>query len=83
MMSKMHFKPSDLKSVMENEPVKCKIRIAVASVAMAAVTSWYQHYFDNLAYRSNQYQMAALGGKPGFEFNDYVDTFGRWSAASW
>lgn len=48
---------------------------------MAAVTSWYQHYFDNLAYRSGQYQMAALGDKE--KFLDFNDPKERWGNKDW
>jgi hypothetical protein len=33
---------------------------------MAATASWYQSFFDNLIYRSNQFQMQALAGERDF-----------------
>jgi hypothetical protein len=40
---------------------------------MGMVASGYQYYYDNLSYRSAQFQGKAMAGEDGFDFLDYED----------
>ena len=79
-MQMISFQPAKMKHAVENEPWRCKLRIGGHAILMAGVSSFFQHYFDNLVYRSGQYQVAALGGK--LQFHDYQD-MEQWGAYAW
>ena len=81
MMNKFSMKPRELKRMCENEHWSHKARIVGFSVFMASIAGYYQYYFDMMAYRSTQYQNAALAGEAGFAFMDYADTY--WTGAGW
>jgi hypothetical protein len=66
MMSRMAFKPRDLKQNVETEPMMQKVRIVGFSVLMATIAGTYETYFANIVYRSNQMQDEALAGKRTF-----------------
>lgn len=50
--SRFVFRPKDLKENVEQEGNVHKAKIICFSVAMGAVASGYQYYYDNLQYRS-------------------------------
>jgi len=56
MMGRFVFKPRDLKASVDSEDMYHKAKIVCFSVAMAAVATTYQAYFNNLVYRSGAYQ---------------------------
>ena len=78
--SKFCFKPSQLKNNCENEGKVHKAKIICFSVAMGLVAGSYQGFFDNLTYRSGQFQAAAMAGS--LTFADYRNfdnpAAGRW-----
>ena len=63
MKNMMVMKPRDVRSLIEEEKWTDKLRICGFAFAMGTVASFYQGYFDNLVYRANQYQGAALAGE--------------------
>ena len=51
---------------------------------MSSISSYYQYFFDMLIWRSNQFQLAALGGEEGYKFLEYRDNvYLQWSAEMW
>ena len=82
MMNRFSFKPRELETACKNEPWSHKARIVGFACLMSGISSYYQYYFDMLIFRSNQFQMAALGGEAGFEFLEYWDKR-QWSAEIW
>jgi len=55
MMKQFYFSPAEVKNNIQNEGMTHKKKIILFSIAMAASSSWYQSYFDNLVYRSQQF----------------------------
>ena len=89
MASSMNFKPMSVKIMFETESNMHKFKIVCFSLAMAASASWFQSYFDNLVYRSEQFQMRALAGDSDahgeMTFANYFekhDSLGVWSEDS-
>ena len=52
MMSRFVFKPRDLHANCDSEGFAHKAKIVCFSLAMASIATTYQHYFNNLVYRS-------------------------------
>ena len=69
--SKFCFRPKDIKANCENEGKVHKAKIICFSVAMGLVAGSYQGFFDNLVYRSGQFQANAMAG--GAAFLNYID----------
>lgn len=89
MASSMNIKPQAVKTMFDNESNVQKFKIVCFSLAMAASSSWFQSYFDNLVYRSEQFQMRALAGDSDWygemKFANYfekLDANGVWSEDS-
>ena len=73
--SKFCFKPSQLKNNCENEGKVHKAKIICFSIAMGLVAGSYQGFFDNLTYRSGQFQAQAMAGlKPFANFKNFDDS---------
>jgi hypothetical protein len=83
MMKRFTFRPSEIKNAVQHEHWSHKARIVGFSVLMSSIAGYYQYYFDMLVYRSNQYQMAALAGEPGFEFQNAAARNNAYNAAMW
>ena len=67
------FKPSDLKTVCDNEPMEHKVKIAAFAATMFAISNTYASYYQNLMYRSGIYQQHALAGESDYQFMEYID----------
>ncbi len=76
----MVMKPRDVRSLIEEEKWTDKLRICGFAVVMGSVASFYQGYFDNLVYRSGQWQGAALAGEVAWLDYSDTDKFDSWSA---
>ena len=81
-MQSFAFKPKELEAACKNEPWSHKARIVGFACVMSSISSYYQYYFDMLIYRSNQFQLAALGGEEGYKFLEYRENV-QWSAEMW
>ena len=64
--SRFVFRPKDLKENVAEEGNVHKAKIICFSVAMGLVAAGYQSYYDNLSYRSAQFQGKAMAGKLAF-----------------
>ena len=80
MLKLVSFLPRKLKYACEHEPVKCKLRIGGFALFMGVISSFQQAYFDNLVYRSGQFQDAAIAGTEAFM--DYMDQR-SWKKEAW
>ena len=60
--SKFCFRPKDLKANCDSEDKVHKAKIICFSIAMGMVAGGYQGFFDNLVYRSGQFQKSAMAG---------------------
>ena len=70
--SRFVFRPKDLKENVEQEGNVHKAKIICFSVAMGLVAAGYQSYYDNLTYRSTQFQGKAYAGQKAFlDYTDY------------
>lgn len=74
-MSRMSFKPKDIKMCVQDEPKEHKYRLCVYATLMIGISTTYQAYFDGVAYRAGVMQNEALAGMR--EFADYVDPLSR------
>ena len=83
-MKNFTIKPRELKIACQTEHWSHKARIVGFSVLMSSIAGYYQYYFDMMAYRSGQYQKAALTGDAEYKFMDYTEnsmlTGRQWSA---
>jgi len=77
MTAMMNIRPQAVKTMFESESKMQKFKIVCFSLAMAGSASWFQSYFDNLVYRSEQFQMRALAGESDaygeMQFADYFE----------
>jgi len=67
----LSFKPKDLRCLCDQERWLEKIKLACIALSLCAIASSVAYYFDNLVYRSYQFQQAALSGDKEFKFLDY------------
>jgi len=79
-MSKMSFKPKDIKMCVKDEPKEHKYRLCVYAALMIGISTTYQAYFDSISYRAGIMQQEALAGMRAFA--DYKDPLDRdvWKA---
>lgn len=66
MMSKLVFKPKELRESVKSEGMRHKARILGFSCITILVSTAYLQYFQNLVYRSGQMQDRALASKEHF-----------------
>ena len=66
-MSKMSFKPKDIKMCVQDEPKEHKYRLCVYAALMIGISTTYQAYFDSISYRAGIMQQEALAGMRSFQ----------------
>ena len=83
-MMNLTLKPSGIKSNVESETMQGKAKIICFAALMGGIATSYQRLFDNVIYRSGQWQRSALAGDvPFVDYQDKLAAKENTSGSQW